>query len=39
MWEDFGHQFEVGELENLKRSIVEMAFSRVGGEDNLYVGG
>lgn len=39
VWENFGHRFEVGELESLKRSIVEMAFSRVDGEDNLYVGG
>ena len=39
VWEDFGHQFEAGELEILKRSIAEMALSRIHGEDELYVGG
>lgn len=39
VWEDFGHQFAAGELDDLKRSITEMALSRVDGEDNLYVGG
>lgn len=39
VWEDFGHQFEAGELERLKRSIVEMALSRIDGQDDLYVGG
>ncbi|KAK7421492.1 tyrosine protein phosphatase yvh1 [Neonectria punicea] len=38
-WEDFGHQFQDGELELLKRSIVEMALSRIEGQDELYVGG
>lgn len=39
IWEDFGHQFEAGELEILKRSIAEMALSRIDGQDELYVGG
>ncbi|KAF4122038.1 dual specificity phosphatase 12 [Geosmithia morbida] len=38
-WETFGHEFGLGELENLKRSIVEMALSRIDGPDDLYVGG
>ncbi|CAM1500431.1 Fc.00g095930.m01.CDS01 [Cosmosporella sp. VM-42] len=38
-WEDFGHEFEEGELELLKRSIAEMALSRIEGEEGLYVGG
>ncbi|KAF7544161.1 hypothetical protein G7Z17_g10177 [Cylindrodendrum hubeiense] len=38
-WEEFGHQFQAGELELLKQSIVEMAFSRVEGQDELFVGG
>lgn len=38
-WEEFGHQFQAGELELLKQSIVEMAFSRIEGQDELFVGG
>lgn len=38
-WEEFGHQFEPGQLERLKQSIVEMALSRIDGQDELYVGG
>jgi dual specificity phosphatase 12 len=37
-WEQVGHQFEAGELDDLKRSIVEMAVSRIEGPDELYVG-
>lgn len=39
IWANFGHQFEAGELEILKRSIVEMALSRIDGQEELYVGG
>ncbi|RSL98927.1 hypothetical protein CEP52_010014 [Fusarium oligoseptatum] len=38
-WEDLGHQFEAGELELLKRSIAQMALSRIDGQDELFVGG
>ena len=38
-WQEVGHQFEAGELETLKRSIVEMALSRIDGPDELYLGG
>ncbi|KPM35150.1 hypothetical protein AK830_g11420 [Neonectria ditissima] len=38
-WEEFGHRFQDGELESLKQSIVEMALSRIEGQDELYVGG
>lgn len=38
-WQEFGHDFEPLELETLKRSIVEMALSRVDGPENIYVGG
>lgn len=39
IWEDLGHKFEAGELESLKRSIAEMALSRIDGMEELYVGG
>lgn len=39
IWEEFGHKFEAGELEALKRNISEMALSRVEGDDELYLGG
>ena len=39
IWEEFGHRFEPEELETLKRSITEMALSRIEGQDELYVGG
>lgn len=39
IWEDFGHQFAAGELEDLKKSIADMALSRINGHDELYVGG
>ncbi|KAM5352857.1 hypothetical protein ACJ41O_005579 [Fusarium nematophilum] len=38
-WEEFGHQFQDGELELLKRSIAQMALSRIDGQDELFVGG
>ena len=38
-WEELGHKFEKGELEDLKRSITEMALSRIEGLDEMYVGG
>lgn len=38
-WEEFGHEFEAGELEALKRSVADMALSRIEGQDDLYVGG
>lgn len=38
-WQDIGHQFEPGELELLKQSIVQMALSRIDGQDELFVGG
>lgn len=38
-WEEFGHEFGAGELEQLKRSIAEMALSRIEGPEELYVGG
>ncbi|KAF5659812.1 tyrosine phosphatase yvh1 [Fusarium heterosporum] len=37
--EEIGHQFEPGELELLKQSIVKMALSRIDGQDELFVGG
>jgi hypothetical protein len=39
LWEEFGHRFEPGELELLKQSIVQMALSRIDGQDELFVGG
>jgi len=39
LWEEFGHRFEQGELELLKQSIVQMALSRIDGQDELFVGG
>lgn len=39
IWQDFGHKFEPDELEDLKRSIAEMALSRIDGQEELYVGG
>lgn len=38
-WEEVGHKFQKGELEDLKRSITEMALSRIEGLDELFVGG
>ncbi|KAJ3509001.1 hypothetical protein NM208_g15732 [Fusarium decemcellulare] len=38
-WEDFGHQFQAGELELLRQSIAQMALSRIDGQDELFVGG
>lgn len=38
-WEEFGHNFEPGELELLKQSIAQMALSRIDGQDELFVGG
>ncbi|KFA74351.1 hypothetical protein S40288_06666 [Stachybotrys chartarum IBT 40288] len=38
-WDDYGHEYKPGELEELKMSIVEMALSRVQGQDELYIGG
>jgi hypothetical protein len=38
-WEEFGHKFQPGELELLKQSIVQMALSRIDGQDELFVGG
>ena len=39
LWEEFGHQFDPQELELLKQSIVQMALSRIDGQDELFVGG
>lgn len=39
IWEDIGHHFAASELEELKRSITEMALSRINGNEELYVGG
>ena len=39
IWQNVGHEFDAQELQNLKRSIVAMALSRVDGHDELYVGG
>lgn len=39
IWEEFGHKFKAGELEELKKSVADMALSRVEGDDELYLGG
>ena len=39
IWDEVGHGFEPGELEALRRSITDMALSRIEGRDELYVGG
>lgn len=39
IWDEVGHRFEPGELEALRRSITDMALSRIEGRDELYVGG
>lgn len=39
LWEEFGHRFDPQELELLKQSIVQMALSRIDGQDELFVGG